>query len=721
MKQPIRVEQDIFSELAALCVRPGYLHAIAYLCFRDNVILYRGKMREADMRQMFSPSRLIRSEINTLLGLTVKADVEWTLPSPATLQQYIDDTERLLGELHQALSGKFLVGMTKESVESGTFDPFSRAEVLREPIFYSGESAYSFQYLNLAAQKYGADAEWLRLNKGFTIEQASRVARAIEQLHASQLDVERERMRRLPVAELTMIPLFAVSTAAVADATNLDIDVVERILVAYQFPVTERNAGFSALSDFNAITATPLLRLPTGEFLSLQAYALAEAIYDTPFYWMAKDRKYLPTLTKNRGDFTENLVAERFRKVFGNENVHLNVDIFENKATRISDVDVLVVWGDRVVITQAKSKRLTLEARRGNDQVIRDDFAKAVQAAYDQGNACAKCILEGKFKLQGSGGVEVALPRVIKEVYILCVVSDHYPALSFQTREFLKTAKIDRVLPPLVMDVFAIDTMTEMLQSPLQLLSYINRRTNYADRIMASNELTILGYHLTKNLWLQSDVSLAQIHDDFSAGLDIAMAARRTGLHGASTPDGLLTRFVDTTFGHIVKAIESRPDPETVDLGFLLLALNEEAITQMTNTIDALASRTKKDGQVHDATFAGIDDCGITFHCTDEPSFIARKRLMSHCNRRKYKERATAWFGLCVDSKGPNLRFAVSLDYPWAFDLRMENETKGMATPIPAEQAYSAIMKSHAVKAKIRRNDPCPCASGKKYKKCCGN
>jgi len=191
---------------------------------------------------------------------------------------------------------------------------------------------------------------------------------------------------------------------------------------------------------------------------------------------------------------------------------------------------VLVVWGDRAIIVQSKSKRLTLAARKGNDQVIRDDFKKSVQDAYDQAAQCAKCLGDDRFTLRVGDGREVALPRELKEIYVFCVVADHYPALSFQARQFLKTTAAPRVHPPLVMDVFTIDAMTEMLQSPLHFLSYVNRRANYADQLLASQELTILAYHLKQNLWINPEVNLMHLGDDFSAGLDVAMAARRAGL-----------------------------------------------------------------------------------------------------------------------------------------------------------------------------------------------
>jgi hypothetical protein len=713
-----RVEQDVFADLAAICTQPGYVHAVAHICFRDNLILHSGEMKEADMRKMFSPSRLIRTEINTLLGLMIKTDIDWTLPIPKKLQEYIDATERLLEELHQCFSGEFWSGLTKEAVLSGV-NPFENGKVLREPIFYSGEAAYIFQYVHLASLKYASDSEWLEVNRGFCIDDATRVAKAVEEVLSARFGSICDRMRNQHPDQWTMLPFFAFSADEIVPKVNLCIDRVERVLNAFELPSIKRNEEFNALHDFNMITVSPLLRMPNGEFLSLQAYSLAEAIYEAPHHWMYQDATYRPTLSKNRGDFTEKFVAERLCLVFGKSHVYLNVNIFKTKAEKVSDVDVLVVWGNRIIIVQAKSKRLTLESRKGNDQVIRSDFQQAIQIAYDQGVVCANSLIERKCKFINADGIEVLLPIDIKEIYLFCVVSDHYPALSFQTRQFLKTKKIDRVQAPLVMDVFALDAMTEMLQSPLQFLSYVNRRANYAEQLMASQELTILSYHLTKNLWVQSDVNLMHLSDDLSAGLDLAMAVRRAGVQGVATPDGVLTRFGATTVGRIVREIEARPDPATIDLGFLLLAMSEQAVTEISRAVDKLAARTRADGKVHDLTFGFKEGSGITFHCTDEPLHIAGPRLDTYCNHRKYREKAIEWFGLCMSSTGPDVRFGISLHSQWIQDDQMDAKTKDMQTPIPIEQVLQALSIVGTRVQKTGRNDPCPCGSGSKYKKCC--
>ena len=94
-------------ELAGLCASPGYAHAIAYLCFRDNMIRYSGEMKAEDMQHLFSRSRLIRTETSTLIGLMLKNPIDYTLPAPPVLEKYIEATEALLEEIHHTMTASF--------------------------------------------------------------------------------------------------------------------------------------------------------------------------------------------------------------------------------------------------------------------------------------------------------------------------------------------------------------------------------------------------------------------------------------------------------------------------------------------------------------------------------------------------------------------------------------------------------------------------------------
>lgn len=186
---PPRAEADILAELEGVCTQPGFVHALAYLCFRDNMVLYTENVSVEHLREVFGPDRLLRTEITTLLGLMIKAPVDWTLPTREIQQQYVDRSEQLLLELHHALAAAFNLSDVAEALERGEdINPFSSGSAMREPIFYAAESAYDFQYLDLAARRYAADADWLQRHRGFAIDQACHVAESVNRLYQGRFD-----------------------------------------------------------------------------------------------------------------------------------------------------------------------------------------------------------------------------------------------------------------------------------------------------------------------------------------------------------------------------------------------------------------------------------------------------------------------------------------------------------------------------------------------------
>ena len=95
---------------------------------------------------------------------------------------------------------------------------------------------------------------------------------------------------------------------------------VEAVLAAFQFP-DDGNPTFTSLHDFNAANAYPIIKGDGDKYLLFLPVGLAEALYDTPFYWMSADASYVDTAMKHRGLFTEEFTAERLRRVFGAENI----------------------------------------------------------------------------------------------------------------------------------------------------------------------------------------------------------------------------------------------------------------------------------------------------------------------------------------------------------------------------------------------------------------
>jgi hypothetical protein len=147
----------------------------------------------------------------------------------------------------------------------------------------------------------------------------------------------------------------------------------------------------------------------------------------------------------------------------------------------------------------------------------------------------------------------------------------------------------------------------------------------------------------------------------------------------------------------------------------MLLTLGENTVVEVSKGIDAIANQARKDRKSHDLTVGiGSGGTGLTIHCNDAPVAVAGPRLQGHCHRRKYTQKADTWFGLCI-FPDQRLRFGLNLNYKWEQSAEMDALTNGMKEA----RKISELLPPAPAEQKVGRNDPCPCGSGLKYKKCC--
>ncbi|ESX63139.1 preprotein translocase [Mesorhizobium sp. LSHC422A00] len=715
-----RDEAEIFKELQKLCCSSGYIHAIAYFCWRDNIIRFGGdQVTEKDVEHQYSHEKLLTSEISTLIGLMAKGNIDIGIPESRTLQNYVDQSEALLHEMHMCLQKPWMAAfeaMARNPSKENRIDPFSTAEGLREPIFYGGESAYNFQYEELALKKYRADNDWLRSRVGFAIEEACIVARKLGDLQMQKVLGLREAMLKIHPDQWTFLPGFVFAANELEEPTGLSLEKIERILMAFVVDLKKANASFSSLSAFNETNAAPIIKTIDGSYILLQHYSLIEALYEAPFFWMTGDKTYATTASKNRGAFAEQFLAARLTHVFGTKHVFQNVDIYKGK-DRVTEADVLVVYGDRAIVVQAKSKRLTIEARKGNDLQLKDDFKKAIHDAYDQALLCSEALLDEEFRFVSPSGDVVGFPKRPTKIFPVCAVSDHFPALAAQARQFLKIRATENVQPPIITDVFFLDVLTEILETPLQFLNYLALRAKFDKQILVSQELTTLGYHLKQNLWLEEKYDLVNLGDDFTSSLDIAMSARRLGVPGERTPKGILTRFEGTHIGRLISEFEAGAIPELVGLGMLFLQFGSDTAKHINRGIDRLVRSAADDGQQHDISVpSDADKSGFTVHVNSLPEDVARERLSTHCRIRKYDTKSDVWYGLLLAPGTGNIRGALAVEEKWKADADLE---KALDAWPKKPMVPIRTLSQGALRRKIGRNESCPCGSGKKYKRCC--
>jgi uncharacterized protein YchJ len=712
-----RSEVEVFAELERLCQSPGYSRVIARMCLLDNMISYAGEVVADDMLKLYDPTRLARNEMNVCIGLWAKGERDFEPLSLDDVAPLIEQTRRLCEELHCAMNEPTIAAMRQHLAgkAAASSNPIASGGAMREAIFYGGESAYAFQYRDFAPARYAADETWIRASKEFSMTEAAAVARVVSREIDARASLALSRSRGSFDKIDDALELFTFSAREVSEAARLPAKTCERVLAAFACPDDERNAQFTKMDARNMAAILPVMRRGQS-YVVFNVVDFYEALYQAPYFWMLEDKSY-KLAANHRGQFTEEFARQRLTSVFGAGRTLSNVILMRSKAV-VGEVDVLVTFSKFAIIVQAKSKQLTAVARQGDEKQIQKDFTAAVQSACDQGMDCAKMLFDSAIKWVDADGEAVARPAVEK-VFVVCLVADHYPALAAQARQFLQFESVDGVAAPLVMDVFLLDALTEMLDSPLYFLNYLDRRSGYADQVMSNHELSILGFHLVQNLHMQEDANLFHLGDDFGVDLELAMLARREGLRAPWTPKGILTILDGTALGALLKGIERRPEPGMVELGFAILAMSSEALNQANSAISEVMRLSRSDGGRHDFTMQLKDGVGLTFHSSSWPEQQARDGLMDHCARRKYVQRSSRWFGVLLDPAAQKMRCGVMLNSPWKHDAQLDSVTAHMSRKSNISNAQLREFVQPRASRMVGRNAPCPCGSGKVSKRCC--
>ena len=214
------------------------------------------------------------------------------------------------------------------------------ARFLREAIFYGAESAYPFQYCDLAPRKYRADAQWLLTNKGLDLEVGPQLCRGMGEILSNRLSATMDSLKDRPRTEWTVLPGFVFSCEGTCSSHWSVAQFGREFVNAFTLPPTARNETFASTGDFNSAYAYPLLRKDVDQYVLFQYFGLVEAFYDVPFYWMNDDRAYAATASVHRGNFVEAFATERLARVFGNHRVFRNVEIKESKKHTLAEIDV---------------------------------------------------------------------------------------------------------------------------------------------------------------------------------------------------------------------------------------------------------------------------------------------------------------------------------------------------------------------------------------------
>lgn len=305
---------------------------------------------------------------------------------------------------------------------------------------------------------------------GFTATDAALIVEAIVQIQSQKAKSHLASLREVDPALWTMLPAFELKVDDIISGTGLPGAIVTSFLEAFTCDVQLKNKAFRSITDFNLTSVKPIILLEGRHFL-FQYVSLMEALYESPAHWMYQDVAYRATASLNKGGFTEEMAFEYLRKIFGEAHVFQNLDLY-NGASKVGEIDVYISFGEIGIICQCKSKKLTAAARSGNLTKIQEDFQGAIQDSYTQCRVCFDGLQAPDIVARDVAGNVVTLQKP-ERVFPITVIAQHYPALSVQVPEFLKTSSASGFENPLCIDLFTLDVLAELVPSPIRVLAYL--------------------------------------------------------------------------------------------------------------------------------------------------------------------------------------------------------------------------------------------------------
>jgi hypothetical protein len=684
---------EIVSDLRALAQGDGSLHSIAELIYRDWVLtvdVLEAKVTN-DPVERWSTEKLNNNELMLVLGLAVQSNSErvWSnLPSDDTFASKVD---KLLRELHDRIN-EDAPWMDRETGEFA-----ERSEVIgniaREAIYYGADGFYLHQFREMARRRFRSDQEWMLRNVGISIRPIVDIAtficdRITEQMHYAG---QRKALGLLQAGE--PFSSLLISKASLKKRFGNKIDA---FLAKFSTSAVNANLDFIDPFTVNLVSIAPLIDI--GEFIFVPSqHRLFQSVYESPFYWMIGDKGYRQTASTHRGRFLEATAAHLLERVFGAEHVHQNVKLYQGKNIA-GEIDVLIAYGEFLIVGQAKSKRVSLKARAGDKEALEIDFKGAVQDPYEQILSCAELIAHGA-RCVTDDGRTIVFPKMPR-LFPMVILSDHFPAAVQLSGMLLKRFG---GMPPVVWDLGFLDCVTRILASPIEVIFYLQARSQHFDKVVSDSEFNFLGYHIRSKLALPNDVDWMMLERDFATVVDDFMIAADLGIK-AQRPLGVLEQLDIPVISELF-AVLKNGDPELAGVVIDLYDFSGAALADLSATILEMREEVRATGKALKAFSIQTATGGLTYVVTNKRSADAARSAELLGAMHKYDTKSNRWY-VIVDAVETDLPVdgLLPLIWQWEEDEDEAARSKKVAGMFKSRQEAVIVGEAAARRAEVKRS-----------------
>lgn len=308
----------------------------------------------------------------------------------------------------------------------------------------------------------------------------------------------------------------------------------------------------------------------------------------------------------------------------------------------------------------------------------------------------------------------------LRHVTICAVTLDPFTELAAQVQHLRKIGVDVGLHPVWAISVDDLRVYADIFENPLRFLHYVEQRMRafQSDIVQSDDELDHLGLYLKHNHYsryaeeLQGQSGARITFHGYRSDVDKFFRERSFGAK-TSCP---LKQDTPTRILEIVDLLSQSNKPRRAEISAYLLDLSGAWREKISNGIDEELARqptTKRPKPL--STHGGVN---LTMYCwteswarRDAAEALAHARtvlLVNDDRRRLLLELSYTDQGVLRDA---TWQWVDLSGIPVALLPRLRNNAEKLR--------QRRVAKAKTERRKIGRNEPCPCGSGKKYKKCC--
>lgn len=698
--------EEIVYEIKALVAEPGYMFSIFMLMFHD-FFYAPDEVLEVNWRE-----RILFSEAAYLLHFLIRNGFNDKItPSHEIVSSQITRTYDLLEELHLTYSASFIDSLPKNEEEHKKWiaspdlfkqhhlETFGSGDIAIESMFYGALGGFDFQFWELAPKKFSQDMEWIYKSKGISLEDLTLITRRLKEL--SEKKAQNFEGDPVSIFKFSRAELEAICGVSKASA----------FLKIFVLNPKELDEEFILPGQYNPLFAKPVIPFGEDTYLLPINYYLGESIFVRPFDWMLDDENYKDVAMVHRGNATTNIAYEMLNKVFKGNNIYKNVLIKDASGNTVTDIDILCILGNKALVLQCKSKRVKKASFLGDATSLDEDFSKAVQEPYEQGLKCKTAVLGKDYRFYDEFRNEIHLSQELNDAYLVCILSEDFPGLQNQIRARLATNPSQPY--PVVMSLIDLDILSFYLTDPYRFAYYIKQRTSLFEDFVAGSETDFLAYHFKRKLFKIPGYNGIALDTSYSDYVLANFPVLKGYQPKTSATDKLFNTWKNEKFEKIIQQIIKTNDLGFTDAVFFLFDLEGSGADDTIKFIeDAKRRAHNKKGESSVAMVNYDEKFGYSYISKPQKSGNLLSKVLGYGQLAKYKHKADIWLSMGAYDNSENYIDAVAFsNQKWEQNNKMDMLTKELL----GNGTFINVNK------RIGRNDPCPCGSGRKYKRCCGS